>query len=129
MACEFVTADNSTDGTALEHVGDVSGHPGAAPAYSGTAYRRFIKAEVDAFVSAGRYPILDLHWTATGAALATQQDVAPKVERSLPFWTEVAKTFKHSPAVVCDLFNEPRLWCYSSARSRSYATAGPTTSS
>ncbi len=148
----FVTDDNSTDGTSARYAGEVVaalqtwnkpgsagnainavriplneqcwfGHRGAAPAFSGAPYRAFIKAEVDALVAAGMYPILDLHWTATGSALAAQQDVAPNVERSLPFWTDVAKMFKHSPAVVFDLFNEPRLWCYSAACSDNYATA------
>ena len=70
------------------------------------------------------YPILDLHWTGSGSTLATQQDVAPNVEHSLPFWVDVAKTFKDSPAVVFDLFNEPRLWCYSSNCESDYTAAG-----
>lgn len=148
----FITDDNSTDGTTAAYIPRVVsalrtwnrpgaatnainavriplnencwfGQNGAQTAYSGAPYRAFVKAEVDALIAAGMYPIIDLHWSGAGSHLATQQDVAPNREHSLPFWIEVARMFKGSPAVAFDLFEEPRLWCYSAACKSDYTVA------
>ncbi|WP_426572099.1 glycoside hydrolase family 5 protein [Aquihabitans sp. McL0605] len=99
---------------------------GVPSAYSGANYQRFIAAEVDAATAAGMYVILDLHWSAPGSFLATQQDVGPNADHSIAFWREVATAYKDQPSVVFDLINEPRLWCSSAACNASYTTASQT---
>jgi endoglucanase len=80
---------------------------GVAAAYSGPAYQSAIVAYVELLLSNGVYPILDLHWTAPGTTLATQQQPMPDSDHSTDFWTGVATTFKGDTDVVFELFNEP----------------------
>lgn len=91
--------------------------------YSGAPYRAFVAELVAAITKSGRYTILDLHWSAPGTHPADGQDVAPNREHSLPFWTSVADTFKGDRAVAFDLFNEPRVWCWTAGCQGNYAEA------
>jgi endoglucanase len=51
--------------------------------------------------------ILDLHWNAPGARLAASQQPMADLDHAPAFWSSVASTFRASPAVVFDLYNEP----------------------
>jgi hypothetical protein len=139
----FVTDANGRDGTTLAYAPRIAaaltswgginvvriplnedcwlGINGANPAYSGGAYQQFIRAEVAALSARGIATILDLHWSAPGSWPADRQDVAPNVEHSVPFWQQVATMFRGDRSGMFDLFNEPRLSCYSAA-CRDYAT-------
>lgn len=81
--------------------------------YSGSNYQSEIQTWVQALNAAGVYAILDLHWTdppGGGTANAAQgQWPMADATYSIPFWTQVATTFKSYPAVIFDTFNEPYL--------------------
>ena len=96
---------------------------GVPAAYSGANYQAFIEREVSDLTAAGMYSILDLHWSAPGSFLATQQDVEPNTDHSVTFWQQVASTFSNNQAVMFDMFNEPRAACYTTACSSNYSTA------
>jgi hypothetical protein len=78
---------------------------GASP--GGAPYQTAIENYVSLLNSYGLYAILDLHWSAPGATLATGQEPMPDQGNSPAFWTSVATAFKSNPAVIFDLFNEP----------------------
>ena len=80
---------------------------GVDPAYSGETYRTAIREYVDRLNAAGLRVILDLHWTAPGEAVATDQQPMPDRDHAPDFWRSVAEEFKHNRSVVFDLFNEP----------------------
>ena len=80
---------------------------GVAPAYSGANYQNAIVNYVNEVNAAGMVAILDLHWGAPGAQLATSQEQMPDASHAPAFWTSVAGTFAHTPGVMFDLFNEP----------------------
>ncbi len=69
-------------------------------------YQQSVEDYVKALNAHGLYAILDLHWTAPGAAVANGQEPMPD-SHSAVFWQSVAQTFKGNPAVVFDVFNEP----------------------
>lgn len=83
------------------------GIDGAAAAYSGSTYRTAITSYVKLLGSYGLYAILDLHWSAPGTFQATGQAAMPDQDHSPAFWSSVASTFRSSPSVLFDLFNEP----------------------
>ncbi len=83
---------------------------GAPPAVSGANYQRVTEIYVDQLTKRRIYVILDLHWTAPGSLLATQQDEFPDADHAPTLWTSVASAFKSNPAVAFDLFNEPKPW-------------------
>lgn len=70
-------------------------------------YRQAVEDYVKALNARGLYAILDLHWTAPGAAVANSQQPMPDADHSVAFWQSVAQTFKTNRAVVFDVFNEP----------------------
>jgi hypothetical protein len=80
---------------------------GVDPAYSGANYRNAIAHYVATLNAAGIVAVLDLHWGAPGTALATSQEPMPDAAHAPAFWTSVATTFRSTPGVVFDLFNEP----------------------
>jgi hypothetical protein len=84
---------------------------GTPAAYSGANYQAFVNQLVADLEAQGMYVVLDLHWSAAGTTVPTQQDVAPDADHSIDFWRSVAADFKSSPGVSFDLFNEPRVWC------------------
>jgi len=94
---------------------------GVDPRFGGSRYQAFIAREVRAITRAGIYPIIDLHWSGPGTDRADQQDVAPNADHSVTLWSQVARTFKDNPAVMFDLFNEPRIDC-GTAACRDYPT-------
>jgi len=53
--------------------------------------------------------ILDLHFTAPGSILATEQWPMPDADHAVNFWTDVAQTFSNNPSVLFDVYNEPSL--------------------
>jgi hypothetical protein len=80
---------------------------GVAPEYSGASYRGAIVDYVRRINARGLYVIVDLHWSAPGALLATRMLPMPDADHSIAFWSDVARTFAGNDAVVFDLFNEP----------------------
>jgi endoglucanase len=80
---------------------------GVAAQYSGATYKTAIGDFVDRLLAHGLYVIVELHWSAPGTTLATQQLAMPDTDHSIDFWTDVAGTFKDRGRVVFELFNEP----------------------
>jgi hypothetical protein len=77
-------------------------------AYNATIYQNTIKDFVDRIIATqGMHVILDLHWTADGSTLATQQDPMPDLSHSTEFWGQVASKFKYNQNIIFELFNEP----------------------
>jgi hypothetical protein len=75
---------------------------------SGELYRQAITTYVDLINQHHMFAIVDLHWNAPGTDKATgQQDMADK-DHALAFWDSVAQIFKNNPAIIFDLYNEPR---------------------
>jgi uncharacterized delta-60 repeat protein len=75
--------------------------------YAGANYQQAIAAFVQTLENRGIVPILELHWSAPGSALALGQSPMPDQDHSIDFWRSVAQTFKSDGQVVFDLFNEP----------------------
>jgi hypothetical protein len=78
-------------------------------------YQATVRQSVADAVAAGLYVIVDLHWSAPGSLCPVSQDQLPDADHSLKFWISVANTFKSNPAVIFDLFNEPRVDSHDSA--------------
>lgn len=70
-------------------------------------YRAAVKSQVAEASAAGLYVIVDLHWSAPGDSCPMLQMQMANRDHSLKFWNSVAETFKHNPAVLFELFNEP----------------------
>lgn len=70
-------------------------------------YQSSVKKQVTQATAAGLYVILDLHWSAPGKTCPMLQTQMANADHSIAFWTSVANSFKHNPAVVFELFNEP----------------------
>ena len=84
--------------------------PGAAiKADPGGNYQSTVIDSVKGATAAGLYVILDLHLAAPGDACPTKQNAMADADHSIAFWTSVATTFKNSPSVIFELFNEPYL--------------------
>ncbi len=79
-----------------------------APNTSGQNYRNAIIDYVNRLTANGLYVILDLHFTGPNGAPAIQDAVMANRQYSVPFWQSVAQTFKTNPALMFELFNEPR---------------------
>ena len=77
-------------------------------AEAATAYRADIAAYVARLHEHGLYAILDLHWSAPGTEQADSAADMADADHSPDFWRSVASYFREDPAVVFDLFNEPR---------------------
>lgn len=85
----------------------------------GNNYQSTLKAVVDRATQEGLYVILDLHWSApndslrtvngVSAACAMDQNPVADADHALPFWTQLATTYKSYPNVMFELFNEPFL--------------------
>jgi endoglucanase len=86
--------------------GQPNSNEGAEPPLTVAGYRQEIENYVAELNAHGLYAILDLHWSAPGAQVASEQQPMPDAH-SVPFWESVAQTFKSDPAVVFDVFNEP----------------------
>lgn len=81
---------------------------GLNPAYSGVAYRSAITAYVSQLDAAGLYAILDVHWNAPGNEQADGQQDMLDASHGYALWRSIATAFKDDPAVLFDLYNEPR---------------------
>lgn len=81
---------------------------GVSPQWSGAAYRDAVAALVERLHDQGQAVILDLHWSAPGGRQATEQSIAPDADHAPDFWRSVAQRFANDPAVMFELFNEPR---------------------
>jgi hypothetical protein len=81
---------------------------GVPERYSGGNYLATISSYVGRLHEAGLYVVLDLHWNAPGAARATGQQPMADLDHAPAFWSSVARAFKADPAVLFDLYNEPR---------------------
>ena len=75
----------------------------------GGNYQSTVISSVEAANAAGLYVILDLHLAAPSTDCPTMQNAMADADHSVAFWTSVATTFKSSPAVIFELFNEPFL--------------------
>lgn len=84
------------------------GREGIKAELSGDAYRQAIRGYVDALHRAGLFVVLDLHWSAPGTEVPLKSPLMPNADHSPRFWRSVAEYFKDDPALVFDLFNEPR---------------------
>jgi hypothetical protein len=80
---------------------------GVSGAYSGASYQNAIAGYVTLLLANGMHPILDLHWNAPGAELATGQQPMADMDHAPAFWTSVATRFKSSGSVILELYNEP----------------------
>jgi endoglucanase len=78
------------------------------PRYSGARYRRAVGRYVARLHRAGMYIVLDLHWNAPGRNVAVGQQPMADLDHAPAFWASVARRFKRDPAVIFDLYNEPR---------------------
>jgi endoglucanase len=82
---------------------------GVSPSWSGAAYQQAIHRYVAGLHAAGLAAVLDLHWAAPGATLATAQLPMADADHAPVFWTSVAQSFRTDPDVAFDLYNEPFL--------------------
>jgi endoglucanase len=84
---------------------------GPAAQQAGARLRARYRAAIEAVIARahrhGLAVILDLHWSAAGAAIAWGQWPLPDRQYSIPFWRSVATTFKNDPSVAFEIFNEP----------------------
>lgn len=80
---------------------------GANPASSGAKYKSAIANYVNLLHKYHLTPILELHWTAAGTALARGQQPMPDADHAPSLWADVAATFLADTGVVFELFNEP----------------------
>jgi hypothetical protein len=102
---------------------------GVNRAYSGINYQDAIAGYVGRLNDTGLITILDLHWNAPGTVLSQSQQVMADADHAPSFWTSVASRFKHSPAVMFDLYNEPhniswKCWRSGCVTSDGWQTAG-----
>jgi hypothetical protein len=79
---------------------------GVDPQYAGKNYRQAIKTYVHQLTHHGFAVVLDLHLSAPGHELSSNQEEMPD-HHSIAFWTKVAHMFRSDRAVLFDLFNEP----------------------
>jgi endoglucanase len=77
------------------------------PSIGGAAYTGPVTKLLRDLEASGFDVIVDLHWSAPGAKLATGQNTAPDQDHSPAFWSSVAGTFKTDSQVLFDLYNEP----------------------
>ena len=81
-------------------------NPDPGSNYKGTVQQSVVDAN-----AAGLYVILDLHWSAPNSGgiplCPMTQNAMAASDHAPDFWRSVATTFKSSPAVIFELFNEP----------------------
>jgi endoglucanase len=102
---------------------------GVSPEYGGALYRAAVVAFVTLLHRAGLYVILDLHWNAPGTQPSSAQAEMADIDHAPAFWSSVAQTFRTDPAVLFDLYNEPReidwqCWRNGCTLPEGWATAG-----
>jgi hypothetical protein len=75
-----------------------------------TKYRTFIDNAIAAASEKNVYVELDLHWSGNGSwgsSVTAKQQNMPD-DHSADFWTDVASHYKNNPAVLFNLYNEPK---------------------
>jgi hypothetical protein len=80
---------------------------GVPSAYAGANYQNKIIDYVNRIVAHGMIAIVDLHHSAPGTLLATDQQPMADRDHAPAYWQGVANAFKNNPAVIFDLYNEP----------------------
>jgi hypothetical protein len=73
----------------------------------GKFYRALVHEAVELCASRGGYIILDLHETDEGEPGHHLGAHHMPDRNSVPFWKDLAHTYRNHPAVIFDLFNEP----------------------
>jgi endoglucanase len=83
---------------------------GKAPAQrdGGAAYRALVSQAVEACATHGCYVMVDLHWWDCGKMGTNISEHYMPSLNSVEFWKSCAAQFKNHPAVLFDLYNEPR---------------------
>jgi hypothetical protein len=74
----------------------------------GVAYRAIIKEAVDLCSSKGCYIILDLHWSDANEWGKNIGQQSMPDRNSAVFWKDIASLYANHPAVLFDLYNEPK---------------------
>jgi hypothetical protein len=80
---------------------------GANPLYSGVPYQTAVAAYVDLLTSNNVAVIVNLHFSAPGTQLATDQQPMADRDHSPTFWQSVAARFKDNSSVLFEPYNEP----------------------
>lgn len=74
----------------------------------GGKYRKLVDSVIAAASACGAYVVLDLHWSDAGAwGRGVGQHPMPDLN-SVFFWQDAARRYANNPAVLFDLYNEPR---------------------
>jgi hypothetical protein len=95
--------------------------------YSAAAYRAAIHLWVRQLHAAGIYVLLNLHVCAPGTTRSTQELPMADADHGPAFWRSVATSFAADPAVMFDLYNEPKHidWaCWRNGCASPYRIAG-----
>lgn len=74
----------------------------------GKAYRAVVDSVIQAVSRRKAYLILDLHWSDAGEWGANLGQHKMPDENSVAFWKDAAARYANHPAVLFDLYNEPR---------------------
>jgi hypothetical protein len=74
----------------------------------GNAYRALVKEIVDLCSLKGCYIILDLHWSNANEWGQNIGQQSMPDRNSVVFWKDIASIYANNPAVLFDLYNEPR---------------------
>jgi hypothetical protein len=95
--------------------------------YPASAYRAAIHRWVTQLHGAGIYVLLNLHVCAPGTTRSTRELPMADADHGSAFWASVASSFKNDPAVIFDLYNEPKHidWaCWRNGCASPYRIAG-----
>jgi hypothetical protein len=76
--------------------------------YPASIYRAAIHRWVKQLHAAGIYVLLNLHVVAPGKEQSRHELAMADADHGPAFWSSVAQSFKNDPAVVFDLYNEPK---------------------
>src|SRR5438128_1792997 len=70
---------------------------GVPASYGGANYQQSVIDYVNSLTTNGIYAIVDLHWSAPGAAVATSLRPMPDADHAVDFWRSVATAFADNP--------------------------------
>ncbi len=74
----------------------------------GARYRSLVDAVVQSVAGRGKYVLLDLHWSDGGQWGRHLGQHSLPDDNSALFWKDAAARYANNPAVLFDLYNEPR---------------------
>jgi len=80
---------------------------GVPASYGGANYQQSVIDYIDSLTTNDIYAIVDLHWSAPGATVATSLRPMPDADHAVDFWRSVATAFADNANVLFDVFNEP----------------------